>query len=82
LALTITEVLRSVIGNRRIVVKQIVDDGSGGAVDTGLSGIDSAMVVNETSGARTPGLSIASGVVTLGAEGNSNDIHLLTVIGL
>jgi hypothetical protein len=85
MTLTVVEHARTVVGKLRKVVLDITDsDGSGGAVDTQFSYLESADIVNRTSVAREPTLTYShdSGSITIGSEGNASDVYQLTAYGL
>lgn len=84
MTLTVTEVERSRVANRKKVVLSISDsDGSGGDVDTGLTHITDYDIKNTTLADREPTLTVSSGsgTVTIGSEGSTDDVYLLTVYG-
>jgi hypothetical protein len=84
LTLSIAEIERTVIGNRKKVVLEITDsDGNGGNVPTGLINITEWDIKNETLATREPTVTKTSGSGTLviGGEGSAADMYLLTAMG-
>jgi len=84
LTLSVTELERTVVGNRKKVVLQIIDsDGSGGNVITGFTNIIDWDVKNQTLASREPTVTRTegSGTLALGDEGNASDVYLLTAYG-
>lgn len=84
MTLSIVELERTTVGNRKKIVMQITDsDGSGGNVITGLTNITDWDVKNQTLASREPTVTRTegSGTLVLGDEGSASDVYLLTVYG-
>jgi hypothetical protein len=84
LTLSVTELERTVVGNRKKVVLQIVDsNGNGGNVPTGLINITDWDVKNQTLASREPTVTRTegSGTLVLSSGGSAADVYLLTAYG-